>query len=140
MGLSANESITSHAVASLVAANPKYAIGDDVTFINDYGVVFTDRKIIGVEKWEGNDEFRYFVEPSDSPWFSHKESTLYAVGDDLVVDVVAGHKIRNTTGWNEAITKMLNYFVVGNSLGIFRDQVRATEFALANPVQVTGTT
>jgi hypothetical protein len=114
---------------------PKYAKGDYVTLINDYGVVFTDRKIVGVEKWDGYDEFRYFVEPSCSPWYSHKESSLYGKTEDPVVEVVAGHKIRHTNGWNEAITKWLDYLVVGNSLAIFHDQERAREFALANPTE-----
>ena len=113
---------------------PKYKVGDSVTFINDYGVVFTNLKVIGTERWDGYDEYRYFVEPSSSPWFSHKESSLFGRDDDPVVDVAGGHEIRHTNGWNEAITERLDYFVVGNSIGIFQDRDKACEFALRNCV------
>ncbi len=112
---------------------PKYKAGDEVTFINDYGVVFTNRKIIGVEKWEGCDEFRYFVEPSDSPWYSHKETSLHGADTDPIIDVVVGHKIRHTMGWNEAITDWLDHFVVGDSLAVFRKIEGAVNYALNNP-------
>jgi hypothetical protein len=117
----------------MIGATQKYKAGDVVTFINDYGVVFTGFKIIGIEKWEGCDEFRYFVEPSDTPWYSHKESLLYGVDADPIVDVVAGHEIRHTMGWNEVITDWLDHFVVGNSLAIFREIESAVNYALNNP-------
>lgn len=56
---------------------PKYSAGDAVTFTNDYGVVFHRKVVVGLDGsgWS-LPEPRYFIEPTDSPWFSVKESNL----------------------------------------------------------------
>ena len=48
-------------------------IGDKVTLINDYGVEFPGKTIIGKEIWTHGvnpKEVRYFIEPTDCPWYS----------------------------------------------------------------------
>ena len=54
--------------------------GDAVTYVNEYGVEFPGKTIIGSEMWTGYfsgvTETRYFYEPSDSPWVSVPESRL----------------------------------------------------------------
>ena len=53
--------------------NPKFNVGDKVDFTNDYGVLFADRTIIGIEYWPGYIEPRYFKTPTDCPWYSSPE-------------------------------------------------------------------
>jgi hypothetical protein len=56
---------------------PKFKVGDKVDFINDYGVEFPDRTIVGIEYWDGYDEPRYFMHPSGNPeHYSSKESNF----------------------------------------------------------------
>ena len=59
-----------------------FKIGDKVTFTNEYGAVFSGKTIIGfdAEKYGDSTEKRYFVEPTDCPWFSKKESLLKLEG------------------------------------------------------------
>ena len=62
-------------------AEPKFQIGDAVTFTNDYGVVFPGKTVIGVEVWSWQaDEYRYFISPTDTPWFSAPERCLAPAG------------------------------------------------------------
>jgi hypothetical protein len=55
---------------------PQLKIGDKVTFTNDYGVVFPNKIISGIEYWKGYSKPRYFYSPSDTPWYSTKEENL----------------------------------------------------------------
>lgn len=55
-------------------AEPKFAIGDAVTFTNDQGVVYPGKKITGIELQ--GDEPRYFITPTDTPWFAFRERNL----------------------------------------------------------------
>jgi hypothetical protein len=58
----------------------KFKIGDAVTFINDYGVAFYGKTVIGIEYWHWSqhpDKPRYFYTPTDSPWFSVAEANLH---------------------------------------------------------------
>ncbi|MDJ1632287.1 hypothetical protein [Rhizobium rhizogenes] len=57
----------------------KFKIGDKVNFTNDYGVRFEGKTIIGSEDW-GNGP-RYFLEPTDTPWFSFNEANLSLVSE-----------------------------------------------------------
>lgn len=52
----------------------KFKIGDYVEYTNSNGVVLGKRKIIGYETRTG--ENTYFIEPTDTPWFSIRESQL----------------------------------------------------------------
>ena len=59
----------------------KYKIGDKVDFINDYGVVFENKTIAGIDttSWIAKkypEMPRYHLEPTDSPWFSNEEKNL----------------------------------------------------------------
>ncbi len=62
----------------------KFNIGDPVTFVNDYGVVFEDRKIIGIDKNYG-EETRYFMEPHDAPWYSSRERNFTSLTLDQII-------------------------------------------------------
>lgn len=64
--------------------NPKFKPGDQVAFINGDGCKFTGKTIVkslkaseffGVSKYKG---FRYYIEPTDSPWFAVAENELKA--------------------------------------------------------------
>lgn len=46
---------------------PKFKVGDQVTFVNDYGVTWPGVVITGIEYWENNPEPRYFYEPTGNP-------------------------------------------------------------------------
>lgn len=57
---------------------PKFAPGDRVTMTNDYGVEFPGKRIVSLDDslhWS-NPEPRYFIEPTDTPWFSVAEGNL----------------------------------------------------------------
>jgi hypothetical protein len=58
-----------------------FNIGDKVTFTNEYGVVFPGKTVTGIDnqKFGDSTEKRYFVTPTDCPWFSKKESLLKRV-------------------------------------------------------------
>jgi hypothetical protein len=56
---------------------PKFKIGDKVTYVNDYGVTFPNRTIVGIDYWDGYPEPRYFMEPSGNPpHYASKESNF----------------------------------------------------------------
>lgn len=60
---------------------PKFKVGDKVDFINDYGVVFEDRIIIGIDTTSQMatkypEMPRYHIEPTDCPWYSKEEKNL----------------------------------------------------------------
>lgn len=56
----------------------KFKPGDKVTFTNDQGCVFPGKTIVAY----GTDDFakeygpRYFITPTDTPWFSFHEKEL----------------------------------------------------------------
>ena len=51
----------------------KFKIGEIVDYTNENGVHWGPRKIIGRETWYVTD-VRYYISPTDTPWFSVKES------------------------------------------------------------------
>ena len=56
---------------------PKFKIGDKVDFVNDYGVRFPGRTIVGIDYWDGDPRPRYFMQPSGNPeHYSSKESNF----------------------------------------------------------------
>lgn len=52
----------------------KYAVGDKVVFVNDFGVVWGIKTIIGLD--ERTNKPTYYYEGSDTPWFSVNENNL----------------------------------------------------------------
>jgi len=54
---------------------PQFKVGDKVNYTNDYGIEIGERTVVGITSWYGND-FRYFIEPTDSPWFPVNERSL----------------------------------------------------------------
>jgi hypothetical protein len=67
---------------SAMFAPTKFNVGDPVTFTNDYGVVFENKKISGIDKNYGK-ETRYFMEPNEAHWFSSKESNFTSLTNNL---------------------------------------------------------
>ncbi|MDO8416517.1 MAG: hypothetical protein Q7S87_09930 [Agitococcus sp.] len=59
-------------------AVPKFMVGDVVSYTNDYGVCFENKTVTQIDFVEGKPP-RYFYTPSDSPWFSVRESGLAPV-------------------------------------------------------------
>jgi hypothetical protein len=53
---------------------PKFNVNNIVTFTNDYGVEFKNKKIIKIEFITG--EWRYYLTPSACPWFPSYERQL----------------------------------------------------------------
>ena len=54
-----------------------FNVGHDVHVTNGYGIYLGEKKIVGTEESDG--KTRYFLSPSDTPWFSHSESSLSSV-------------------------------------------------------------
>lgn len=60
---------------------PKFAVGDIVTFVNDYGCKFPEHTITRIAPMEEGDEQRYFLD-TDCHWVPKRESSLIADADD----------------------------------------------------------
>lgn len=54
----------------------KFKTGDKVTMKNDNGVIFHGKEIVKVDS--SSTEPRYFITPTDTPWFSFHERNLEA--------------------------------------------------------------
>lgn len=75
-----------------------YKVGDSVTFINDYGVAFLNKTIVGIDEnaattfpaWAEKNPgaVRYFFAPHDAPWFSNPASSFIPSGEPLPDGVV----------------------------------------------------
>jgi len=55
-----------------------FKIDDKVDFVNDFGVIFRDKTITGVELTD--EGYRYHIIPTDSPWFLSYEKNLHHAG------------------------------------------------------------
>lgn len=59
---------------------PKFKVGDKVTFTNDYGVVFPNKTITKIQKFPiggiFSGQIRYYFEPHDAYWFPVHERNL----------------------------------------------------------------
>lgn len=58
---------------------PKFAVGETIIYINSNGVNFGERKIVQITHCFGEHKPRYFIEPTDAPWFPVSEKTLRKV-------------------------------------------------------------
>lgn len=105
----------------------KFAVGDLVTWVNEYGVKFPERTVRGVEERPG-DEPRYYLAPTDAPWCPVRESHLMLDADDPVVLTEGGHKIRYTDIEGE------QWFLVGLTKMAFRTSDIAVQYARDNPI------
>jgi hypothetical protein len=57
--------------------SPKYAVGDQVTYTNQDGLVFPGKTITAIDTATFVDgETHYFFQPTDTPWVSFRESEL----------------------------------------------------------------
>lgn len=55
----------------------KYKPGDVVIYFNGNGIRIGERTIAGIDElFAGDDEQRYFITPTDTPWYSIRESQL----------------------------------------------------------------
>lgn len=82
-------------LAQEMESMPKFKVGDTVTWTNDYGVKYPERRVVGVVYVTGMGS-RYFIAPHDAPWTSISECNLIADADDPVIEAVCGQKIRTT--------------------------------------------
>jgi len=57
----------------------KFKAGDKVDFVNDAGILFRGFRVKARDK-EHENQKRYFLEGSDTPWYSFKEENLYPAG------------------------------------------------------------
>jgi hypothetical protein len=60
-------------------AHTKFKVGDVVEYTNEYGVHIGQRKISAIDDSTGwsDDEPRYFLTPTDTPWYSVRERSLH---------------------------------------------------------------
>lgn len=57
--------------------SPQYAVGDEVTYTNQQGVQFAGKTVVEIDQTEFPDgEPHYFIQPTDTPWVSFRESEL----------------------------------------------------------------
>ncbi|SMF88189.1 hypothetical protein SAMN05661091_4164 [Paenibacillus uliginis N3/975] len=56
----------------------QFELGDHVKYTNPNGVYIGVKKIIGYELWSGEhySDHRYYIEPSDTPWYPVSEESL----------------------------------------------------------------
>ncbi len=61
-------------------ARAKFKIDDVVEYINDNGVHIGQKKIVAIDDSKGwsDNEPRYFLAPTDTPWYSVRERYLHA--------------------------------------------------------------
>lgn len=59
---------------------PKFAIGQKVIFINDYGVNWGEKTITEYE-WNEVRGHTYNYAPTDTPWFCTNERHLFDIND-----------------------------------------------------------
>lgn len=114
----------------------KFNVGELVTWINGYGVKYPERRIERVDTDTQNGEPRYFIENSDTPWFSIRESKLIPDNEDVVLEVVGGHKIRSmvvekdfTEMENDNSVTVNQMFLVGLTKQAFMTLDEARQFA-----------
>ena len=66
------------------AVNAKFKVGDEVIYTNPQGVVLGNKTIIGVAPPYLTSEVaqgvpRYYIAPTDTPWYSVRESDIVLV-------------------------------------------------------------
>ena len=118
--------MTNPAAASSGQAPQKFKAGDLVTWVNDYGVKFPERRILRLDEENKGNEPRYFVEPNSAYWMSVHESKLMLDAVDPVLGIVGGHKIRAAECEGE------QWFLVGLTQTIFSTLALAEQFAQEN--------
>lgn len=62
-----------------MSEQPKFNVGDRVTFVNDYGCRWADRTITEITPntlGENPSGWRYYYSPTDAPWFAVREDQL----------------------------------------------------------------
>ena len=57
---------------------PKLAVGDIVYYSNGNGVPVGAKVVIGVD-WLDSTGWRYYIDPTDTPWFCVREDQLRKV-------------------------------------------------------------
>lgn len=64
---------------------PKFKVGEQVLYTNDYGVEWGLRTIKAVHDGKGfsSPVPRYFIEPTDAPWFPVAEDNLARVPEPI---------------------------------------------------------
>lgn len=60
----------------------KYNPGDKVDYVNEFGAIFRDW-VIREKDNRYTDEIRYFIEDSETPWYSYREENLHPAGTYL---------------------------------------------------------
>lgn len=57
---------------------PKFQAGDPVIYTNPQGVCWGEKIVVGHEVWEGEHyvDHRYFITPTDTPWYPVSQSCL----------------------------------------------------------------
>ena len=59
---------------------PKFKVGDEVDFVNDFGIVFNNKKIIGINYDFSPGDITYNIKPTETPWYPAEEKNLYSKG------------------------------------------------------------
>jgi hypothetical protein len=74
--------------ADQVPPAPRFAPGQTVVFVNDYGVNWGEKVIVDhrFDEVRGN---VYHITPGDAPWFENNECNLFEPGDPAIAEAVA---------------------------------------------------
>ena len=88
-------------VAKLQQESPvetEFKLGQRVVFVNDYGVIFPDREIIG---FAADDSFygRFIHINTDCYWFAVKPESLRTYNEDETFEVKEGEVVYEKPDW-----------------------------------------
>lgn len=63
---------------------PKFQVGQQVKYVNGNGVYIGVRTITATtDLFESGGETKYYITPTDSPWFAHREDSFTALDEPL---------------------------------------------------------
>lgn len=60
-------------------STPLFNVGSKVIYTNPQGVFLGERTIVGIENEDSSKEPRYYIDPTDTPWYPVRESSLKAI-------------------------------------------------------------
>lgn len=64
----------------MATKTPKFKVGEKVHYNNGYGLYVGIKTVVEIEEWQTG--FRYYIEPTDAPWYSVAERQLRKVKDE----------------------------------------------------------
>lgn len=98
-------------------SEPKYKVGDELTYINDYCVNWGLRTITDMvqDQWG----WSYYISPTDTPWCPVREKNLYVPGTEPTFDLELNNGMTAKlveTDWNGN-----RYYNIGGRIAVLTD-------------------